>query len=326
MSRTTSFSAAAVLVGLVIFFALFEIGLRIAFYRSMDFDIEMWKYATVLKKVADDPAQGHEHAPGKRAFLMGVDVEINSRKLRDYDYDFAKPAGVKRVLMVGDSLTFGWGVPVEETAAKRLESRLNAAGGKWQVINAGVGNYNTSQEVAYFFNEGYRYKPDVVVLNYFVNDAEPTPVRKTHPLLGWSYAYVYLKGRFDLLGRQAFGMESWADYYLGLYEGAQPGWLATVASIDKLADYCRENGIPLVIANYPELHDLENYRFANVGDRLRQIAGRGGAVYVDLLDAVRGEPAHTLWVTPSDPHPNGRANRLFADHLLPVVEKAAAGR
>lgn len=325
MNRTHSFGVTAVFVGLFVFFALFEIGLRIAFHRSMDFDIEMWKYATVLKKVAEDPAQGHEHAPGKRAFLMGVDVEINSRKLRDHDYDFAKPAGVKRVLMVGDSLTFGWGVRFEATTAKLLESRLNAAGGKWQVINAGIGNYNTSQEVAYFFNEGHRYKPDLVVLNYFVNDAEPTPVRKTHPLLGWSYAYVYLKGRFDVLGRQAFGMESWADYYLSLYDEAQPGWLATVASLDKLAAFCRDKGISLVIANYPELHDFKNYRFAKVGDKLRQIAGGGGAIYVDLLDAVRSEPEHTLWVTPADPHPNGRANRLFADHLLPVIEKVAGG-
>lgn len=326
MNRSLSFGVAAVLVGLVVFFALFEIGLRIIFHRSMDFDIEMWKYATVLKKVADDPVQGHEHAPGKRAFLMGVDVEINSHKLRDYDYDFVKPAGVKRVLMLGDSLTFGWGVRFEETTAKLLESRLNAKEGKWQVINAGVGNYNTSQEVAYFFNKGYRYQPDVVVLNYFVNDAEPTPARKAHPLLGWSYAYVYLKGRLDVLGRQAFGMKSWADYYLGLYDEGQPGWQAAVNSLDKLAAYCRDRGIPLVIANYPELHDFKNYRFIKVGDKLRHIVSRSGALYVDLLDAVRDEPAHTLWVTPADPHPNGRANRLFAIHLLPAIEKAAAGR
>lgn len=326
MNRSLTFGLAAVVIGVFVFFALFEVGLRIAFHRSMDFDIEMWKYATTIKRVAADPAVAHEHAPGTQAFLMGVDVRINALKLREKDYGYAKPKGVKRVLMLGDSLTFGWGVPFAETTSKQLEKGLNGGGGgtTWQVINAGVGNYNTSQEVAYFLNEGHKYDPDVVVLNYFVNDAEPTPARKDSVLLGWSYAYVYLKGRLDVLGRQAFGMRNWADYYLGLYDEGAPGWKLAVESIEKLAADCRERNIPLVIANYPELHDFDNYRFAKVGSALKDISRRLGATFIDLLDAVRDQTESGLWVSPADPHPNGRANRLFAEALRPLVSEAAA--
>ena len=326
MKRPLVFGLAAVAVGVLVFFVLFEVALRIAFYRSMDFDIEMWKYADSIKQVAADPAVGHEHAPGTQAFLMGADVKINSLKLREKEYAHSKPAGVERILMLGDSLTFGWGVPFEKTTSKLLETLLNEDGGAWQVINAGVGNYNTSQEVAYFLNEGYRYAPDVVVLNYFINDAEPTPTRKSHPLLGWSYAYVYLKGRLDILGREAFGGKSWADYYLGLYAPGQPGWARAAESIRKLAAYCRKNNISLIIANYPELHDFNNYLFTGVGTKIKTIAQRVGANFIDLLGAVSGQTASTLWVGPSDPHPNGRANRLFAGALLPAVREAAAGR
>src|SRR5712691_3905723 len=76
------------------------------------------------------------------------------------------------IAMLGDSLTVGWGVPVDDTFAKRIERMYAAAGIDAEVINFGVGNYNTVQEVQAFLAQGYRYRPDVVVLNYFVNDAE----------------------------------------------------------------------------------------------------------------------------------------------------------
>jgi lysophospholipase L1-like esterase len=323
--RTFLAGLAVVAFGVVVFFGLFEIGARIVFHNSMDFDIEMWKYATTVKNDVADPEIGHEHKPGARAFLMGVDVAINANKLRDREIGFAKPAGVKRVLMLGDSLTFGWGVPAESTPSRLVEKALNAASeGEWQVINAGVGNYNTSQEVAYFLREGHRFDPDVVVLNYFINDAEPTPHRKTNLFSEWSYAYVYLMGRLDILGRQAFGKQDWAEYYRGLYGDDHPGWRTAVKSIERLAAFCRERNISLVIAHYPELHDLKNYRFAAVSDLLKALADRLGARFVDLLPAVRGENEAALWVTPTDAHPNERANRLFAKTLL--LEIAAVVR
>ncbi len=316
-------SLVVVVFGVVVFFGLFEIGARIVFHNSMDFDVEMWKYATTVKRKADSPNIAHEHRPGAHAFLMGVDVAINSHKLRDREIDFAKPAGIRRVLMLGDSLTFGWGVPAEATTSRLLEKALNASGDKsWQVINAGVGNYNTAQEVAYFMREGHRYDPDVVVLNYFINDAEPTPHRRTNLFSEWSYAYVYLMGRLDILGRQAFGMKDWADYYLGLYGDDRPGWQAAIKSIEALAAFCRARQIPLVIVHYPELHDLKNYRFAGVSNALKGLADRVGVRFVDLLPAVKGEDEAGLWVTPTDAHPNARANQMFVKALAPAIAAA----
>ena len=134
-------------------FALFltslflEVGLRIAFYRSKDFSMEMWKYAVQLKRPVPDSNLSFAHAPNSQAFLMGVDVKINSHGLRDYEYPLTKPPGTYRIIMLGDSTTFGWGVRLEDTAAKILERKLNEARSagykRFEVINAGVGNYDT---------------------------------------------------------------------------------------------------------------------------------------------------------------------------------------
>src|SRR3989442_796166 len=67
---------------------------------DMDYAMEMWKYAHVLKRVSNDPEQVFTHAPGARAHLMGVDVRINSHGLRGREIDYSKPPGTRRILML----------------------------------------------------------------------------------------------------------------------------------------------------------------------------------------------------------------------------------
>ncbi len=297
-----------------------EIYARTVADTGMQFDFEMWKYARDVKQVAENSDIGHEHRPGATAHLMGVDVSINSKKLRDFEYSYEPEPGVSRILMLGDSLLFGWGVAFEETWSKRLELAFAADRITAEVINTGVGNYNTIQEVEYFLIEGYRYRPNVVVLNYFINDAEPVPVYSSLNMFKkFSYAYVYFKGRLDILSRQMSRNKDWASYYLGLYDEANGGWKAARHRIDRLAAYCRENGIELLIVHHPELRNLKSYRFGKVEALIREAAESNGAEYIDLTATLAREDESSLWVTRPDPHPNGRANEIIAAVLYPKL-------
>ena len=106
-----------------------------------------------------------------------------------------------------------------------LETLLNQSpeASKFEVINTGVGNYNTQMEVAYFLTKGYKLKPDVVVLNYFINDAEPTPQRKRSWLAEHSQAYVVVSSAIDKASRMFFGKSDWQSYYRNLYGDDEPG-------------------------------------------------------------------------------------------------------
>ncbi len=304
-------------LAVVVFFFVFEVSLRVIFHRSMDFDIEMWKYATELKREASIQGLGHEHVPNGQAFLMGVDVKTNAKGLRDRNFDHEKPDNAIRVLMLGDSLAFGWGVDVADTPSKILERALakTSPETRFEVINTGVGNYNTAMEVAYFLEEGVKYDPDVVVLNYFINDAEETPTRNVNPFLGWSYAYVYLAGRLDALSRQALGGADWMAYYRGLYRDDAPGWRGVKDSVRRLKQECDARGVRLLFANYPEIRVIEPYPFADVTAKIEGLAREQGVPFVDLLPALDGLEASALWVTRPDPHPNATANQAFARGL-----------
>ena len=145
----------------------------------MHYHLEMWKYAINLKQISKNPEIGHQHLPNKKIKLMGVDVETNNFGLRDDWIDKYPQEDVIRILMLGDSVTFGWGVESDKTISKRLENSLSLKlNRKVEVINAGVGNYNTSMQVEWFETVGLLFNPDIVLLNFFINDAEPTPAYK----------------------------------------------------------------------------------------------------------------------------------------------------
>jgi hypothetical protein len=309
--------SALILVAISIVLAglLAEITARYVLDDGMHFDLEMWKYARDIKRVSNNPEIAHEHIPGTSGIYMGVPVAISSAGLRDREFPSEKPPGITRILMLGDSVTFGWGVKAEDTPSKLLENVLNntLSSPRYEVINSGVGNYNTAMEVAYFLDRGHLWKPDVVILNYFINDAEPTPARHNSSLFEHSVAAVMALGAFDSIARTYFGRADWKTYYRDLYRDDAPAWGKTRDAIANLAAYCRNNNIRLLVAAYPELHVLKDYPFADVTQAVETVAKAGGAGFADLLPAVQDKQPESLWVSPGDAHPNVIANREYAN-------------
>jgi lysophospholipase L1-like esterase len=331
LPRRLAVAATVWIFVLLFFYAAGEIAVRVVYAGGRDFTLEMWKYARKLKQVSPDPLLAHVHRPGSRARLMGVDVSINSRGLRDREFPYEKPAGTLRVLMLGDSETFGWGVPQDGTTPKVAEKRLNEeppGGMRIEVLNAGVGNYNTQMEVRYFLTEGYQYRPDLVTLNYVFNDAEETPRYQGNWWNEHSQLWVWLGGRLDVILRKVGERRDWSAYYSGLYREDAAGWRNARTWLARLADHCRRQNIPLFFVNHPELRILDPYPFLWLNERLRGIAGDLGMEFIELYDAVKGEPPASLWVTVPDPHPNKRACAIFgraiAERIRPLLATLAS--
>lgn len=102
-------------------------------------------------------------------------------------YAIEKPKQTFRILVLGDSITFGWGVKKEEAFPQRLEDMLNNSSSeiKFEVINFGFAGMNTIYELELLTSRGlnpetwrpdarYRglaYQPDLILLEYTTNDA-----------------------------------------------------------------------------------------------------------------------------------------------------------
>ncbi|OLE80609.1 MAG: hypothetical protein AUF76_14465 [Acidobacteria bacterium 13_1_20CM_2_65_9] len=167
-----------------------------------------------------DAIRGQRLAAGYDGWFAGVPVHINSLELRDpREYALEKLPNTFRILVLGDSVTFGHGSLYAHTYPYLLEQRLKAwrPDVDWQVWNAAVPGYNTSQELAQLVEVGDRFKPDLVVVGFFWNDLIGNqPVRPASRL--WSaavyassfarrflysfefYKRVYLTARWRLSG------------------------------------------------------------------------------------------------------------------------------
>jgi hypothetical protein len=99
-----------------------------------------------------------------------INVQINSKGLRGPERDYAKPPGVFRVLILGDSYAEGYYAEEDQTARAVLESELNRRCPRFEVLNGGTAGYSTDQEYLFFENEGKRYSPDLVVVFLYYND------------------------------------------------------------------------------------------------------------------------------------------------------------
>lgn len=99
-------------------------------------------------------------------------VHTNSRGFRDGEHPIAKAAGVHRILGVGDSLMFGWGVQEGQDYLSVVERRLQQEHpeGSWEVINTAVPGYNTVMEIESLKARGLEYRPDLVIVGYCGND------------------------------------------------------------------------------------------------------------------------------------------------------------
>lgn len=310
-----------IVIPLAIFLLLGELTLRLYLSRHIFYDVEMSRYARILKLDSPNPLIGHHHKPGGKATLMGVTVEINSDGFRDDEYPIEK-GDRRRIIFLGDSLTFGWGVEKEETFEQILEDELDAIA-PTEIINLGIGNYNTTQEVNLFLDKGLKYDPDQVVVFYFINDAEPAPQKSRFPWLGNIRIVTFYWSRVKALAARFSAAPGFQEYYSDLYREGQEGWLKTQAAFLELQRVSREHGIDLRVVLLPELHRLDNYPFAKEHALVTRFLRSNGIPVLDLAPLFHGEEnPQSLWVARDDAHPNARAHRLIAEYSVDFLNRS----
>jgi lysophospholipase L1-like esterase len=97
---------------------------------------------------------------------FSVEIATNSLGFRDRERELAKPAGVERVALLGDSFVEAIQVPLDQTAGQLLEARLNGSGPgpRYEVLNFGISNFGVGQYLLAWETWARRFQPDLVFL------------------------------------------------------------------------------------------------------------------------------------------------------------------
>jgi len=161
-----------------------------------------------------DPVLGQRLAANYDGWFAGVPAHTNSLGFRDTrEYSLARQPGTFRILVLGDSVTFGHGALYETSYPYLLEARLREwrPDVKWEVWNLGVPGYNTAQESAYLHQVGERYAPDLVIVGFFTNDISGFAPRLSPGLARRAGSAV-----IAALERHVYSMELYKRIYLTL--------------------------------------------------------------------------------------------------------------
>lgn len=95
----------------------------------------------------------------------------DSHGFRNRETTYDKPNDTKRVIVLGDSVTANVAVPAEYMFTTVLEKNLNTqSSSKWEVINRGVEGWGTDNEYLYLSKEGYKYLPDIIIVEFTVGN------------------------------------------------------------------------------------------------------------------------------------------------------------
>ena len=311
------------IVTISITFLVSEFGFRYYLSKSQIYEMEMHKYALQLKRKSEIKGLTHEHINNSSSKLMGVDVSINSNGCRDNELT-GKNNNEYRIMLMGSSITLGWGVDNKDIFSTLLENQLNKIQSKsyYNIYNNGVGNYNTEKEKILFLNKVNNVKPDEVWLHYFVNDAEILPSTNSNWLIKNSYLSAFIFARYkqsQSLKSSAFN--SIGEYYLNLYTKNKKGWRIAQKSILEMKSYCDQNNIKFNIIVQPDLHDLSSKSDqAKVHLIIDAFLKKNSIGYIDLFStyqAVLGKKSpQTLWVSADDSHPNKIGHEIIFKTLF----------
>ncbi len=235
----------------------------------------------------------------KSDFFVEGEYRINSFGLRNEEFSKIKPAGVFRIICLGNSNTFGWKQRESDAYPQQLQSLCDAKlpGLKIEVINAGITGYSTYQGKIFLGEEILRLEPDLVLVNYGWNDLLPAKFgiqdkeQKLPPqwvldlqnLLSQTTLYQTLKsfwvGRFS--GKKAIEP--------GISRVSIDDFQNNLTDMEKI---CREYGINAVLLTNP-IASLEAYwgkgKVSNVhllhqayNDAIRQLAFSKGFEILDI--------------------------------------------
>jgi hypothetical protein len=268
-------------------------------------------------------ALGYEFKPDVDGYFKLARLRTNSQGLRDREYSLEKPPDTFRTAVLGASFALPAGVEIEDSFHSVLERRLTAESSSlaYEFINFAVGTYGPRQALAALRLRALDYDPDLVLLTVTrlsmpqLTGAWDTPLPQRRSLqrknaFYESFLVALLKAR---LGWTRVDM---------MHVGAQLSPEGIPSVIDKLGEWSRATGIPVVVMRL-EL-DAEAPIRADLG--VIVAIRKAGLYFLDTRRAFEGREPREFWIYELDPHPDARAHAIFADVLARFLREKGLTR
>lgn len=245
-----------------------------------------------------------------------------------------------RILMLGDSFLYGWGVANGAARFSDLiEARLNRekpGDRRYHVYNAGVSSSAPTAWKGFLLKLMPTYKPHMVVAVFFLRDGTNMCTslvcyKKQIAKIRARYAdsFLYRNCGIARVFDDGLMIDEFNHYYHAQLMNAYLGDVAQTAtwrreqqSLRRIAALCAENQVPFHLVIFPVLFDLDAYPYDAVDEEIMRFGREAVIPTMSLTDSFRGKKPPDLWVAPGDQHPNETGHKIAADALYPYLLNA----
>ncbi len=248
--------------------------------------------------------------------------------------DAERERDTERLIVLGDSVTDGYGVERSERYQERLATMLGEAGDRHEIVTLAVPQYSTRQEVTLLSRIGVGIKPDRVILAYVLNDPiEDGSInrffrrdRAASLLLHWIHERL---GRSALDGERVEGCEFF-DYYSRAH-CIRDTWRTVQDAFGELEALSRKHEFGTLVVIFPLLDgapgsSFADYPWAFVHEQVSREARSHGFAVLDLLPTFARHSPAELKITPADLlHPNALGHRLAAEAIFAEISSRSGG-
>jgi len=301
------------------------------------------KASTLFMK---DDLLGWRLRPNARGFSRGVQATINSKATRGPELPYTKQPKIRRILYVGDSVTFGYGLEEEQTFPFRVEALLRkAVGDSVETVNMGVDGYSPWQEHMHLRNEGLRYQPDLIVVSFILNDVtdrlDSSQLQNLKEdrrslldeLIARSNTLYFIKmisGNKIFGGDLEGGVRRRETLYVGhlVYYPDRPevheAWKATLEDLGRIFNLCKEHQLPMILVVFPFAFQFDNAETLSTPQRIVcNFARENNIPFIDLLPLLdkrmrtTGTKAADYFL--DDLHPSALGSAIVADTLAGFI-------
>jgi len=264
-------------------------------------------------------------------------VHINSHGTRGPEFTAEKPANTIRILSLGDSRTFGWGLPDEKTYSRQLERLLqqNVGSGKTvEVINAGVNAWSFPQMQVFFRDFGLKWSPDFVILgeaNLWTQFSEKNSdefvkkfmsrVRLKNLLRRCAIYHfaieVKLQAFYQRYRTKFIPVDPKQDQFFKEQQQSDPDAVFRTA-IEQVCQTAQSNGVKPVLLFLPTLDELSSTNESRVFVVKRAVSHRLNVPLVDLTPELE-KGGKTLYLEADPVHLNAVGNEIVARRLFESI-------
>ncbi|MBF0522384.1 MAG: SGNH/GDSL hydrolase family protein [Candidatus Omnitrophica bacterium] len=259
---------------------------------------------------------------------------VNSEGYRDTEHSFAKPQGVFRIVVIGDSIAGGAGLSDGKSFPHVLEDLLqkNVIDRRIEVVILARIGYAMSQELRILKKEAGLYHPDLIIWSYCLNDpANPlyhfgnndAAIYFSHPK---SALMAYIARKLFYIRENIVGIGKNKEYHQFLHALYKD---QVRAGVEEIGRWSSDHHVPVLFYVHPVfskyLHDFSRYPYSNIHRDLKSFAERNRLLFLDGIDAfkqyrqedVRCKSAPGAWFDPW--HPNIRGHEIVAEQMASFI-------